>query len=49
VKETVKENIPVETDSEIHGLRLLLKFNCNWYIISEHNFTQSAPIIFLTH
>ena len=43
VKETVKENVPVDTDSVIHKLRLLLKFSCNWCTVYEHNFTQSAP------
>ena len=39
VKETVKENVPVVTDSGIHKLRLLLKFSCNWCTVHEHNFT----------
>ena len=43
VKETVKENVPVDTDSGIHKLLVLLKFSCNWCTIDEHNFTQSAP------
>jgi hypothetical protein len=43
VKETVKENVPVDTDSGIHKLLLLLKFSCKWCILYEHNFTQSAP------
>ena len=30
VKETVKENVPVDTDSVIHKLRLLLMFSCKW-------------------
>ena len=32
VKETVKENEPVDTDSVIHKLRLPLMFNCKWCI-----------------
>ena len=35
VKETVKENVPVDTDSEIHKLLLLLKFSCKWCILYE--------------
>jgi hypothetical protein len=30
VKETVKENVPVDTDSVIHNMRLLLIFSCKW-------------------
>jgi len=30
VKETVKENVPVDTDSGIHNMRLLLMFSCKW-------------------
>ena len=47
VKETVKENVPVDTDSGIHKLLLLLKFSCKWCITSEHNFTQSAPFHYI--
>ena len=35
VKETVKENVPVDTDSVIHNMRLLLMFSCTWCTISE--------------
>jgi len=35
VKETVKENVPVDTDSRIHNMRLLLMFSCKWCTISE--------------
>ena len=35
VKETVKENVPVDTDSGIYKLRLLLMFSCKWCICSE--------------
>ena len=35
VKETVKENVPVDTDSGIHNMRLLLMFSCKWCTISE--------------
>ena len=35
VKETVKENVPVDTDSVIHNMRLLLMFSCKWCTISE--------------
>ena len=35
VKETVKANVPVDTDSRLHKLRLLLMFSCNWCTISE--------------
>ena len=35
VKETVKENVPVDADSGIHKLRLLLKFSCNWCALRE--------------
>ena len=43
VKETVKENVPVDTDSVIHNMRIELIHSHKWCIISEHNFTQSAP------
>jgi hypothetical protein len=35
VKETVKENVPVDTDSRLHNMRLLLMFSCKWCTISE--------------
>ena len=35
VKETVKENVPVDTDSGIHNMKLLLMFSCKWCTISE--------------
>ena len=35
VKETVKENVPVDTDSGIHNMRLLLMFSCKWCTCSE--------------
>ena len=43
VDQTVDHFVPVDTDSVIHKLRLLLKFSCNWCTVYEHNFTQSAP------
>ena len=30
VKETVKENVPVDTDSGIDNMKLLLMFSCKW-------------------
>ena len=35
VKETVKENVLVDTDSRLHNMRLLLMFSCKWCTISE--------------
>ena len=35
VKETVKENVPVDTDSRLDNMRLLLMFSCKWCTISE--------------
>ena len=43
VKETVKENVPVDTDSVIHNMRVELVHSYKWCTTSEHNFTQSAP------
>ena len=40
VKETVKENVPVDTDSGIHKLRVELVYNYKWCTASEHNFTH---------
>ena len=49
VDQTVDHFVPVDTDSGIHKLRVELVFNYKWCTTSEHNFTQSAPIIFLIH
>ena len=49
VDQTVDHFVPVDTDSVIHKLKVELVFNYKWCITSEHNFTQSAPIIFLTY
>ena len=35
VKKTVKENVPVDTDSRLHNMRLLLMFSCKWCTCSE--------------
>ena len=43
VKETVKENVPVDTDSVIHNMRIELIHNYKWCTVHKHNFTQSAP------
>ena len=32
VKETVKENVPVDTDSVIHNMRIELVYNYKWCI-----------------
>ncbi len=43
MKETVKENVPVDTDSTIRNMKLLLMFSCNWRTIREKNCFSAAP------
>ena len=40
VKETVKENVPVDTDSGIHNMRIELVYNYKWCILDELNSSQ---------
>ena len=44
VKETVKENVPVDTDSVIHKLRIELVYNYKWCILDELNSSQPHHI-----
>ena len=46
LKETVKDYVPVDTDSVIHNMRIELIHNYKWCTVHEHNFTQSAPFHF---
>ena len=43
VDQTVDHNVPVDTDSVIHNMRIELVYNYKWCTVHEYNFTQGAP------